>query len=112
MLASKNLLMIILTIRMNYSDLVSFLQTNPNAIFNVWLFWIQQVHGKVPDSHSPFSFLGVTKSVQDRTQLDVLMAIVLIAVIHPDFLDDYLRDEVDLECCNTQDPEKIHGNVR
>lgn len=104
MSASTLLLMIIESIREKHPDLASFLQNNPDAIFNVWLFWIQQVHGKVPDFHSPFSFLGVMKSVQVRTQLDVLMAIVLIAVIHPDFLDDYLRDEVDLECCMRKIP--------
>lgn len=103
----KLLLNIILSIREKHSDCASFLQTNPNAIFNVWLFWIQQVHGKVLDSDSPFSFLGVMKSVQDRTQLDVLMAIVLIAVIHPDFLDEYLSNEVDLECCILKIPIKF-----
>jgi hypothetical protein len=88
---------IITNIRTRHPDLVSFLQENPNAIFNVWLFWMQQVHGTVLDPHSPFSFLGAMKSVQERTQLDVLMAIVLIAVIHPDFLDDALKEDADLE---------------
>jgi hypothetical protein len=91
------LCLIITTIRTRHPDLVSFLQKNPNAIFNVWLFWINQVHGKILDLRSPFSFLGATKIVQERTQLDVLMAIVLIAVIHPDFLDDALKEDADID---------------
>jgi hypothetical protein len=107
MSASNLLLNIILSIREKHPDLVLFLQTNPNAIFNVWLFWMQQVHGKVQDFNSPFRLFGAMKSVQGRTQLDVLMAIVLIAVIHQDFLDDYLRDEVDLECCTRKIPRRF-----
>lgn len=72
-------------IRSSYPDIVAFLQKNPNAFENIILVWKKQVtvhlniYGTMVDTR-------VIPTIHD------MFIFVMVAVIHPDFLDESLND--------------------
>jgi len=76
---------LIFFIRVRYPHIVAFLQENPNALENMMLVWKNQVtvrlnvYGKMVDTH-------VIPTIHD------MFIFVMVAVIHPDFLDESLND--------------------
>jgi hypothetical protein len=75
----------IFSIRSIYPDIVAFLRQNPNALENMFLVWKNQVtvhlnvYGRMVETH-------FIPTIHD------MFIVFMVAVIHPDFLDESLED--------------------